>query len=315
VGALEGVATIDADYLRLLRGVGGNLAQLLVALAVIGSMWFVRVSETRVSATRIVFSGVIAFLLVTPIVAVAAFVINLIQVALGAPPAPEVAHETLSIMKAKEDTLFTMLTLAHVVILVPLAEEAGWRGLLQPSMRRIGVGALGACATTALLFTLVHWSVLAPEARSAGLVMLFILGFALSVLRERTGGIVAPAILHGSSMVRMSRSRSADPDARTSRESPAIADTLTLSTPSPNHHEHPRHDPSQAPHSHGRHADWKPSPRSLGWQREATRGVARLARLLLHHRQHARVHHAAGEVGRDQARLNRHRARLSRDGH
>jgi membrane protease YdiL (CAAX protease family) len=27
--------------------------------------------------------------------------------------------------------------------------------------------------------------------------MLFILGFALSVLRERTGGIVAPAILHG----------------------------------------------------------------------------------------------------------------------
>ena len=197
VGALEGVATIDADFLRLLRGVGGNLAQLLVALAVIGSMWFVRVSETRVSATRIVFSGVIAFLLITPIVAVAAFVINLIQVALGAPPAPEVAHETLSIMKAKEDTLFTMLTLAHVVILVPLAEEAGWRGMLQPSMRRIGVGALGACATTALLFTLVHWSVLAPEARSAGLVMLFILGFALSVLRERTGGIVAPAILHG----------------------------------------------------------------------------------------------------------------------
>ncbi len=196
-GELAAPSGADDDQLRLLRGVGGNTAQLLLALCIIRSAWFERVSALRVGVARAALSGLIAFLVVAPIVSVAAFLVNVLQVALGAPATPEVAHETLSIMRAKQDALFTALTLAHVVLLVPLAEEFGWRGLLQPALRRTGIPALAACSTTALLFTVVHWSVLAPEARSAGLVMLFILGFALGVLRERTGGILAPAILHG----------------------------------------------------------------------------------------------------------------------
>ena len=35
-----------------------------------------------------------------------------------------------------------------------------------------------------------------PEGRVAGLSMLVALGFALGVLRERTGGILAPTVLH-----------------------------------------------------------------------------------------------------------------------
>ena len=79
---------------------------------------------------------------------------------------------------------------------MPLAEEAGWRGLLQPSIRRAGLGAVAASIATALLFAGIHWTMIPPEGRAAGLPMLATLGFALGMLRERTGGVLAPTMLH-----------------------------------------------------------------------------------------------------------------------
>ena len=49
---------------------------------------------------------------------------------------------------------------------------------------------------TAVLFTAIHWTMIPPEGRAAGLPMLAALGFALGILRERTGGILAPTVLH-----------------------------------------------------------------------------------------------------------------------
>jgi membrane protease YdiL (CAAX protease family) len=186
----------DPDYARLAQGVFGNTAQLALALIAIHSALFIDASRAAARPRTAVTEGVLGFLIATPIVFALGAVIGLVMARLGFPPAPETSHETLRILKEKGDPVFASLTLAHVALLVPLAEEAGWRGLLQPALRRAGLSGTLAAAATALLFAGIHWSVIPPEGRAAGLPMLATLGFALGLLRERTGGILAPAVLH-----------------------------------------------------------------------------------------------------------------------
>ena len=193
---IAGSPSMDIDYARLLRGAAGNLTQAIAALLMMRSQLFVSGNRLPMSADRAILSGVVGFLLVAPIVAGVAIVISLAMTALGNPPVPEVTHETLAILRDRRELLFTTLTLAHVVVLVPVAEEIGYRALLQGAIRRAGLGGVAAAAGTSAIFTLMHWSVLAPEGRVAGLAMLFLLGMALGILRDRTGGLLAPILLH-----------------------------------------------------------------------------------------------------------------------
>ncbi len=204
VGALgvtiaSGLAPKSADathYARLILGVGKNLAEVAFAVALLASPLFWTAPRQKASIATAIREGFVGFLLAMPIVTALAMVLNAIALVLGQPTPPQVTHETLALLLEKQDALFTALTLAHVVILVPLAEEAGFRGILQGAMRRAGLGGLASALATSALFTLVHWSVLAPEGRIAGLAMLFVLGTILGVLRDRTGGILAPVLLH-----------------------------------------------------------------------------------------------------------------------
>lgn len=192
----QALALEDPDYARLAQGVFGNTAQLALALLVIQSAFFVDATRATARPRTELTEGVIGFALATPIVFALSFVIVQAMTLLGYPPVPETSHATLRILEAKGDALFTVLTLAHVALLVPLAEEAGYRGLLQPSLRRAGLGGTAAAFATAVLFAAIHWSAIPPEGRAAGLPMLVVLGFAMGILRERTGGILAPTVLH-----------------------------------------------------------------------------------------------------------------------
>lgn len=201
VGALAGAAVLpvelaDGPFGRLARGAAMNAAQIALAVVVLRSALVVRAPRAATTAPRAILEGVVAFLLVLPLVATLAIAVNALAIALGLPPAPETSHETLTILRAEGDPLLTALTLAHVAILVPLAEEAGWRGILHPAFRTV-LGPWQACLASAALFALIHWSAIPPEGRPAGLAMLAALGVALGALRERTGGILAPAVLHG----------------------------------------------------------------------------------------------------------------------
>jgi membrane protease YdiL (CAAX protease family) len=186
----------DEQFARLFRGVAGNLLQVALVVALISSKAFVDAPRAAGSRGRALLEGVAAFAITVPAVAFLGLAVQWLLPILGLPTAPETSHETLVLLREKGDALFTALTLAHVAVLVPLAEEAAWRGLMQPAIRRAGVPALAACATTAVLFAGIHWSVLAPEGRAVGLTMLVTLGFALGLLRERTGGILAPVLVH-----------------------------------------------------------------------------------------------------------------------
>ncbi|MFM1821866.1 MAG: hypothetical protein RI967_132 [Planctomycetota bacterium] len=201
VGAIAAAALLptglaDGPFGRLARGAAMNAAQIALAVAVLRSALVARAPRAATAAPRALLEGAVAFALVLPLVATLAIAVNALAIALGLPPAPETSHETLAILRREGDPLLSALTLAHVAILVPLAEEAGWRGLLQPAFRTV-LGPWRACVSTAALFALIHWSAIPPEGRPAGLAMLVALGVALGALRERTGGILAPAVLHG----------------------------------------------------------------------------------------------------------------------
>lgn len=195
-GAAASMGIDDEAYARLAAGVAGNIVQVAIALLALQVVTQCNGTTPAAKPARAIGAGVLAFLLVAPVVAGVSIAINAMLVALGFPKAPETSHETLRILIERHDTLLSVLTLAHVALLVPIAEEALWRGLLQPALRRAGLGGFEAVLATATLFALIHWSVVPAEGRAAGLAMLFTLALALGILRERTGGIIAPIALH-----------------------------------------------------------------------------------------------------------------------
>jgi membrane protease YdiL (CAAX protease family) len=195
-GAAASMGIDDEAYARLAAGVAGNMVQVAIALLALQVVTQCNGTTPAAKPARAIGAGVLAFLLVAPVVAGVSIAINAMLVALGFPKAPETSHETLRILIERHDTLLSVLTLAHVALLVPIAEEALWRGLLQPALRRAGLGGFEAVLATATLFALIHWSVVPAEGRAAGLAMLFTLALALGILRERTGGIIAPIALH-----------------------------------------------------------------------------------------------------------------------
>ena len=194
--AAGGAGIEDPAYARLAAGVASNLAQAAVALFAIHSVLSRPGAGTPMPAARAAREGAVALVLAFPVIAAISLGVNALLVALGQPKAPDTSHETLQILVERRDALLTTLTLAHVAVLVAVSEEALWRGLLQPAMRCAGLGAAGAVAATAVLFTLIHWTVIPADGRIAGLAMLFVLACALGILRERTGGLVAPITLH-----------------------------------------------------------------------------------------------------------------------
>jgi membrane protease YdiL (CAAX protease family) len=194
LGILASQASDDPAYARLSVAVLGNLMQ--CALAVAFMLHLTRPAETPARPLRsAVIAGVAGFLLLTPLTMATSVALNELLVLLGLPRAPKASHATLALLVERRDPLLTSLTLAHVALLVPLAEELLWRGMVQPALRALA-GPWAAIGATTTLFVLIHWSAIAPEGRAAGLGMIAVLAVGLGVLRERTGSVTAPVLLH-----------------------------------------------------------------------------------------------------------------------
>ncbi len=191
-----GLLRPDDAWSRLAIGATANAVQWAAAVALLASRAF-RDGPSPISSTRrAVEAGAIGLLLALPIVFATGTLLGVILPLIGFPKTPEVSHETLRLVLEKREWLFTAVTFAHVVVLVPIAEEALFRGLLQPSLRASQSGVAAAIAITSVVFTAIHWPSLPPDGRVSGLAMLLVLSVALGVLRERTGGFLAPAVAH-----------------------------------------------------------------------------------------------------------------------
>ncbi|MFM1867113.1 MAG: hypothetical protein RL591_521 [Planctomycetota bacterium] len=196
-GVLPESTRSDPDWSRLLLGVLANAFQCVGAIGFLASRLAVHGPRASATTSRALKEGAIGFVVVVPLVFAVAAILGVLLPVFGLPKAPEVSHQTLEILRAKANTLFTWTTLAHVVVLVPLAEELLWRGLMQPSMRAVGLPPMAAILATSVLFAAIHWTSIPDAGRVTGLAMLVLLSTALGILRDRTGGVLAPALAHG----------------------------------------------------------------------------------------------------------------------
>ena len=140
--------------------------------------------------------GVFSLLVMLPALVGAASLVESVRGAFGMMPSPVVAHQTLERLRDAGWGLEATVICINAGLLVPIAEEFGWRGMLLPTLRRYRFSPLAANIVTATLFTAVHLAVLTDGAMMQAVVLLFILSLALGWLRLRTGSLAASIGLH-----------------------------------------------------------------------------------------------------------------------
>jgi membrane protease YdiL (CAAX protease family) len=109
---------------------------------------------------------------------------------------PDVAHTTLTQLRAHASDPFAWLLAIAIVLVTPLAEEVLWRGGVQQALKSVGLPRALALVIASALFALVHWNAVPADARAGALPALLMLGLLFGWLMERTGGLLAAVSAH-----------------------------------------------------------------------------------------------------------------------
>lgn len=149
--------------------------------------------------------GVIGLAIALPpvllIAGLVSFVLALLASAGLIDPVDQIAHDTLLDLVSSERDGSWWSVIAMVVVVVPIAEETLYRGVLQTGVRaNLGVSAdrraarldWFAVAVVSVLFTLVHY----PAVPAHALIVLFALSLAMGIAYERTGRLMVPVVMH-----------------------------------------------------------------------------------------------------------------------
>tara|TARA_B110000014_G_scaffold40656_1_gene26684 strand:- start:20 stop:574 length:555 start_codon:yes stop_codon:yes gene_type:complete len=99
-----------------------------------------------------------------------------------------VVQEAVQMVMATEHPVEVGLQVVSVVIMAPIAEELLFRGILYNTIKHTGYPIAGMIISAAL-FALVHGSL-------ALMLPLFVMGFALAWVYEKSGSIIAPMVMH-----------------------------------------------------------------------------------------------------------------------
>ena len=155
-----------------------------------------RPTAPAMPVTRAMIAGLAALLVAWPLVSLLTVVGSFVQMRLGGPPTPGTAHQTLELLHAHAGEASAWALGVALVALTPLAEELVWRGAVQQALKAIGLPRHAAIACSAVMFAMVHWSAVPPDARLSALPALALLGVTLGWLMERCGRIAAPYAAH-----------------------------------------------------------------------------------------------------------------------
>ena len=128
--------------------------------------------------------GLAGYLMIFPLLFLASFLMMLLGPLFRIQPQPQ---DVLSSAVGLSPPWFLVLSLSAVVV-APLTEELLLRGFFYATLRRY-IGPLGAIVLSALVFSLLH-------GYAFGFLALFLIGFLLSYLYERTGSLVASICAH-----------------------------------------------------------------------------------------------------------------------
>ena len=139
-----------------------------------------------------VLIGAGGLLLVYPILQVTAIGAEAVARYLGGETAPLLAHDTLASLVGSEHDIWFVIMLGLVIVAAPIVEEVMYRGLLQETLRLLGLSRWLAILATSALFAAMHGGSVKPYA----LVVLFVLSVGMGWAYEKSGRLTAPVTMH-----------------------------------------------------------------------------------------------------------------------
>ena len=146
-------------------------------------------------AAAIIF-GAIAVVIGLPLIESASVLGNEIQRSIQGTEAGPIAHETLLQLFDAPQSVWWWVIALGAVLAAPIVEETLYRGILQQSLRRLGIGRWWAILATTGLFVLIHIPVLTSEAMVSSMAALFTASVIFGWIREQTGRLDASIIAH-----------------------------------------------------------------------------------------------------------------------
>lgn len=181
-----------ADTARIL--LGAYAAQGIVLVAFMHLLTHARkpLNDNRMKPAPAMALGLGALLLFWPMVHVVSWIAaRIAAMVIGETPDP-LAHSTLAALIASGRDVWFLATVALVVIAAPVLEEVLYRGILQETLKQLGLGSWTAIFVTSAIFAVMHAAAVPPWA----LVSLFALSLGFGWAYERTGRLAAPIVMH-----------------------------------------------------------------------------------------------------------------------
>lgn len=175
-------------------------AQLLIghaigqAVAVVIYLWLCRTGSGRARPTvrTAVVTGLLAMVVVWPIVAGTSMVTSYVARVIEGGPVDVIAHDTLAQLAESSFGPWHVVMSIQLVLIVPLLEEVLYRGILQRTLKSLDLGGWTGIVITSVVFVAMHRGVAQWHALPA----LFVLSLGFGWVYERTGRLAAPIAMH-----------------------------------------------------------------------------------------------------------------------
>lgn len=191
VVALQGVIAADTIAGRATLQWLAYLVQIPLAIIIVA-----RIRPAFATPLRTAAIGLLGLACAIPLIVTGSQIASFLQTWWTGEPPTALAHDTLRMLIERGGDPWAWAVIAAVTIGAPILEEIAYRGGLQGAMRALGIGPWAAITLTSVFFAIMHLGAIPPASRAGAMTGLAILSISLGLLRERTGGLVAPIVAH-----------------------------------------------------------------------------------------------------------------------
>ena len=148
----------------------------------------------RCGSRRVVEIAVTAFIVFVPMAFAVAGVLHWVFSVAGIEPSSKLGHETLKALSGGSWSTAAWVVVICVTIGAGIFEEILYRGLILPTFAAVMSGrtAWGAIIATSIFFASMHIG----SSSASAIVGLFVLSIGLCWARVKSGGVIAPIIIH-----------------------------------------------------------------------------------------------------------------------
>ncbi len=196
VGLLQGLIAADTLAGRATLQWIAYAAQIPLAVLIVLRMRGAFGDPFRHTPLRMAALGAIGLALAAPVILAASQVASLLQQLLTSVRPDELGHETLRVLVDRRGDPWAWAVIAAVTIGAPILEEIAYRGGLHGLLRSLGIGPWATVLLASVFFVVMHLGMIPRDAAGGALAGLLTLSILLGLLRERTGGLVAPIVAH-----------------------------------------------------------------------------------------------------------------------